>query len=193
MVELDENKTYTFKVIADNDSYHNHIFYQIAKMNNVKKADTDLYIDEANNRIEIVGMVNGVENSDRKLYIINKIRENDVYYLNYLFGSTIKIDADATSPFTNFGDKYKFVYVENPTGNDYFTIQKGIVDNGILTFVDVETNGLNNAGLCKRLDHDCDISDIDHDNNLFKLKLDGEYLDLVKYGYQVTIAISKHK
>ncbi|HPX85006.1 MAG TPA: hypothetical protein PLR16_07080, partial [Bacilli bacterium] len=185
MVELDEAKTYTFKVIADNDSYYNHIFYQIAKMNNVKKADTDLYIDEANNRIEIVGMVNGVENSDRKLYIINKIRENDVYYLNYLFGSTVKIDADATSPFTNFGDKYKFVYVENPTGNDYFTIQKGIVDNGILTFVDVETNGLNNAGLCKRLDHDCDISDIDHDNNLFKLKLDGEYLNLVKYGYQV--------
>jgi len=184
MAELIATSDYTFKVIADNDSYHNHIFYQIAKMNNVKKADTDLYIDEANNRIEIVGMVNGVENSDRKLYLINKIRENDVYYLNYLFGSTVKIDADATSPFTNFGDKYKFVYVENPTGNDYFTIQKGIVDNGILTFVDVTTNGLNNAGLCKRLDHDCDISDIDHDNSLFKLKLDGEYLDLVKYGYQ---------
>ena len=189
IAELDESKHYTFKAFAETESYHSHIFYQIAKMHNVKQSDTDLYIDEANNRIEIVGMVNGIENSARKLYLINKIRENEVYYLNYLADTQnpiIRIDADTTSPFINFGDKYKFVYIENPTGNDHFTIKKGVIDNGVLTWINVEVNGLNRAALCRRLDHECDIVDIDKENNSFRLQLENEYLDIVKYGDQIT-------
>lgn len=172
----------------DEDGYIKKLFYMIASMSNDINDEPDIYIDEENGCLEVQNYeVSDFLTANSDFYLtFNQLNNRDDMVMDAEEGSEFSEDV--------YGVRFRLVPVEGDgLHNDRFTMKKEIDGE----FVDVDVSKLYSAVLCGCVgDSEAIVSDIDEENNTFKLKYDFEngeekYLYLDLYGEQTSVSMFK--
>lgn len=175
---LDNGYLKYFKVDANQSNDSSYLYYFIAELNNTKSGNVDIYINGISNKLEIVALRNGVADNSRLIELRNLIHEDDAFYLNNPINES-EIQGERGTLFKEYYRKYKLKVVPNNLGeNTCF----GVYDYQTNQRLDVSE--LFRASLCKRVDDLLEIVELNKEESTFKLKRNGQKLDLVRYANQ---------
>lgn len=185
--EIDENANYTFTMLASN--IRNSLFRKVASINNLPTAGTDLAIDYDSNTIKVVAIgVNGRFDGNKYSALLDELNQDGAkFYLNHADGDSAIVGAIG-SPLTEYfrsytlkpteseEDAYKMV---DANGNEV-QLSRMVTSEGVVSRVSL----LASAMLCRVLDGEYDVVDLNKADCSFKLQEHGRELDIVLYGTQ---------
>ena len=185
---LDSNKTFTFKVVPQENLYSSFMYYKIASITNVRN-NSDILIHKDTNYLELVCDVNGTSDYKRINFITKMIVENKVFYLNHIEGEN-EISADVGSSLKEYGRKYVLrKYMDDSTTllNDCYKMYDAETDE------EMNVSELYRANLCCKLDGEYKIENITHDKEkcFFNISQNNEVIDIVRYGNQEVSKVFK--
>lgn len=168
------DREYYFKLVPEDNNASSYMYYQVATMSNTKTGNVDIYIDNENNLLEIIGHINSKTDNERLDKINNLVGDKKIYYINHFEGTN-----DILGSGTTYYKQYKLKYIEDaPSDRDCFKLVEADTDT------EVDLSRLYQATLCLRLDGDYKITDVDYENYTFKLLENDETLNIVQYGTQ---------
>lgn len=179
--QLDENGKYKFSIIPSGREDTSYMYYSIGNISNVKGGNLDFYVNLTHNALELLCLRNGVENYDEQKRFSSFIREGKNVYLNHIQSESMIGCAVGSDLATYYRKYYLKRYVPDSLheGGDLYKLYDAE------TNTEVTMSELYRAVLCYRLDEEYDVVEIDKTNYSFKLHLEGEELDLVRYADQL--------
>ena len=166
------------------------MYHQIANISNttssLENPNIDLYANNEEDCLEIVGIVDGKENQARKDYLRKVIKDSDkiIYYLNITNPNDIALESN--SAFKNgIGYKLQVYFSDRTSSNEKFKIINAST-NEVLHAKDILK-----AGLCLRMDGEYKIKNINFENCSFELHDTNGKLDVIRYVNQNLLADNK--
>lgn len=179
--QLDENGKYKFSIIPSGREDTSYMYYSIGNISNVKSGNLDFYVNLTHNALELLCLRNGVEDYDEQKRFSSFIREGKNVYLNHIQSESMIGCAVGSDLATYYRKYYLKRYVPDSLheGGDLYKLYDAE------TNTEVTMSELYRAVLCYRLDEEYDVVEIDKTNYSFKLHLEGEELDLVRYADQL--------
>lgn len=179
--KLVDCEQYMFNVVSRPSAYDSYMYGKIANIDNIKSDNADLFVDTTLNALELVGYINGQENSEKITQLMKRLTENKTYYINkQASDNQIMVSVDNT-PLKTYGKAYELrLYNEFVHGRGLlFTLHDK--ETGEM----VDLSPLIRGSLCERLTADYLVVDIDYDNARFRLQdISGQDIDIVRYGNQ---------
>lgn len=179
--QLDENGKYKFSIIPSGKEDTSYMYYSIGNISNVKSGNLDFYVNLTHNALELLCLRNGSEDFNEQKRFTAFIREGRNVYLNHI-QSESTIGCAVGSDLAIYYKKYylkRYVPDTLHEGGDLYKLYDAETNE------EISMNELYRAVLCYRLDEEYDVVEIDKDENSFKLHLEGEELDLVRYADQL--------
>lgn len=179
--QLDENGKYKFSIIPSGKEDTSYMYYSIGNISNVKSGNLDFYVNLTHNALELLCLRNGSEDFNEQKRFTAFIREGRDVYLNHI-QSESTIGCAVGSDLAIYYKKYylkRYVPDTLHEGGDLYKLYDAETNE------EISMNELYRAVLCYRLDEEYDVVEIDKDNCSFKLHLEGEELDLVRYADQL--------
>ena len=179
--QLDENGKYKFSIIPSGKEDTSYMYYSIGNISNVKSGNLDFYVNLTHNALELLCLRNGSEDFNEQKRFTAFIREGRNVYLNHI-QSESTIGCAVGSDLAIYYKKYylkRYVPETLHEGGDLYKLYDAETNE------EISMNELYRAVLCYRLDEEYDVVEIDKDENSFKLHLEGEELDLVRYADQL--------
>lgn len=176
---IDETAKLTFRpktyVLA------NSVYRKVCSISNATGNNIDVIVDSAHNTLKIVALgSSGNYNAERHEVLLEELAYGGWFYLDKPNGqSTIQVST--TSTLSTFYLPYKLVPSE-----DYHNEYEVYDGNGSR----VTLSPLAGANLCRLLDGDFDIIDLDKTNSTFKIRENGRNIDLILYADQTELALS---
>ena len=179
--QLDENGKYKFSIIPSGREDTSYMYYSIGNISNVKGGNLDFYVNLTHNALELLCLRNGVEDYNEQKRFSSFIREGKNVYLNHIQSESMIGCAVGSDLATYYRKYYLKRYVPDSLheGGDLYKLYDAE------TNTEVTMSELYRAVLCYRLDEEYDVVEIDKTNYSFKLHLEGEELDLVRYADQL--------
>ena len=181
--KLDENEDYRMKIVPNANDYKSYMYYQVGTISNVlpndNETNVDLYINVEENCLEVVGIVNGEENIERKEELARAIKDdgNVTYYIN--FNDTMQDLVIGSKGFDNgIGYKLKVFYNDKISTNEKFKIYDAETDK------ELNAKEIIRGTLCLRMDGEYYIRNIDKENCTFELHDDIGKVDVIQYDRQ---------
>lgn len=184
--KIDANGIYTFSMIAD--SLKTSLFRKVASLSNTSSKDVDVLIDYDSNSLKIVAISdNGIFDEERYEVLEEEFAKSGKFYLNHADGLSA-IEGISGSTVTEYFRSYTLKQVDSSIdeyklidadGNEV-ALSRTVTSGNITSRVNV----LISASICRVLDEEYDVFDIDKDACTFKLKENGRELDVVRYGDQ---------
>ena len=179
--QLDENGKYKFSIIPSGREDTSYMYYSIGNISNVKSGNLDFYVNLTHNALELLCLRDGNPDYEQQKRFTAFIREGRNVYLNHI-QSESTIGCAVGSELATYYKKYylkRYVPDSLHEGGDLYKLYDAE------TNTEVTMSELYRAVLCYRLDEEYDVVDIDKANYSFKLELEGEELDLVRYADQL--------
>ncbi len=179
--QLDENGKYKFSIIPSGKEDTSYMYYSIGNISNVKSGNLDFYVNLTHNALELLCLRNGSEDFNEQKRFTAFIREGRNVYLNHI-QSESTIGCAVGSDLAIYYKKYylkRYVPDTLHEGGDLYKLYDAETNE------EISMNELYRAVLCYRLDEEYDVVEIDKTNCSFKLHLEGEELDLVRYADQL--------
>ena len=179
--EIDTTKKHYFRPVPLADLVTNYIYYSLGTIISNASADCDFYVNNADTRnvIELVARVNGVTDSNRRELLLNRIKDGVPVYFNGIYSSVTDIECVEGSILADAWGKPYFLK-EYDGADSLHHLYQVIDENGNI----VPIRELYRARLCLRVTEDTEMVEIDPVNSTFKLKSEGEILDIVQYNNQ---------
>lgn len=184
--KLDESADYTFSMIAD--TLQLSLFRKVASIGNAEAPNLDILIDYDSNTLKIVALdSNGIFNASRYQVLEEELSRACKFYLNHADGLSA-IEGISSSPVTEYfrsytleatddsDDEFKLI---DSDGNEV-ELSRTVTSGGHTSKASV----LVSATLCRVLDGEYDVCDLDKTDCSFCLKDNGRILDIVRYGNQ---------
>ena len=183
-----------FRSVNTSENYLGSMFYQIGDIVNREQSayenvsTYDLEIVKIDNvyYLSVEGMVGGEVDADRKLELVNLLKENREYYLNYSSeGGWQEVKCNSSSKFyRNYNNRFRLNYQQHDT-KELFLMD--IWNNVSGQWENINLGDLYRANLVTKIDGEYEIGDIDEDTYSFKLKDEnGKLMNISKYGEQGT-------
>lgn len=179
--QLDENKSYKFSIIPSSQVDTSYMYYSIGNVSNVRSGNLDFYINVTHNALELLCLRNGVADYDEQKRYTAFIREEKEVYLNHTQAENT-IGCAAGSDLATYYKKYylkRYVPDTLHEGGDLYKLYDADTDT------EVSMSELYRCVLCYKLDEEYDVVEINKTDYSFKLHLEGEELDLVRYADQL--------
>ena len=179
--QLDSDGKYKFSIVPSGREDTHYMYYSIGNISNVKSGNLDFYVNLTHNALELLCLRNDVPDYEEQKRFTSFIREGKNVYLNHTLNESTIGCAVGSELATYYKKYYLKRYVPD-------TLHEG---GDLYKLYDAETNQevtmseLYRAVLCYRLDEEYDVVDINKTNYSFKLQLEGEELDLVRYADQL--------
>ena len=155
----------------------NSIYYQVAFISNTDSGNVDLLIDTTNNALKLVARRNGITDYDVYKKLENELSHKDTFYLNYVHtdDSGDIIGAESNSIFKNEYQPFKLSLIDDLDGI-YLAMYRADPNER------VDISKLYYANLCKRLDDEYTIINLNKENSTFKLAdRNGEPVNLINF------------
>ena len=181
---LDENGDYTFSAIAD--SLRDRLFYRVGEVSSEKGANVDFVIDYEKNVLRLVALgKDGEIDGERYAAILDELAMGGKLYLNRPTGSvSIQGQGQLTEYYRAYtleeqdtlDREYKLIDAD---GNE--VALSGKVVSGGST---INVKYLTKADLCKPLDGQYQVTDIDKSECTFRLTINGRPIRITEYGDQ---------
>lgn len=174
--EISAEETLTFRIKATAEE---PLFRKVASISSLSIGGVDLVVDVTHNTLKLLGW-DDQENEDesRRLELIDELAYGGDFYFNDPDGSGIaEYQAYRIVPSDDDFDEYK--------------VKSGDTE--------VDLTGLTSATLCRPLDDEYEITDLDKENCTFKIRYNGRPMDVILYGEQDVMnmvfpsEIRKHK
>lgn len=193
--KMDTKTSYKFRTI-EGDEYTKDIYFKVGDIRTTPDNNTDFRINGDSKVLELVS-----SNIERREKLLKSIADNKLYYLNVIDedkveGEPVVIDCDKTTvdnPFIDcFGKPFKMQKVLEGDLDYTSEVERYrllVKENG--EWVQTTVGRLHNARLCEKLINDVDVVDLNKTTNRFKLKENGDYLNIVPYGNQTTQEIAR--
>lgn len=178
--QLDENKKYKFSIITNSVVDSAYMFYSKGAVSNVKGVNIDFYVNISFNALELVCLRNGEMSFEEQKRFTSFIREDRDVYLNHASNDSA-IGCSYGSELTNYYKKYRlkrYIPQELHEGGDLYKLYD---ENGN----EINLSELYRATLCYKLDEEYVVGNINKQDCSFKLYLEGEELNLVRYADQL--------
>lgn len=197
--EIDEGADYTFTMKPA--SLQSTLFRKCASLSNTKTANVDVYIDYETNSLQIVALdKNGKFDAERYNVLLEELAYEGNFYLNYRDNASV-IEGVASSSLTEYYRAYRLIPLED-TEDRYSMVDAD--GNAVSLATKVTSNGstslvglLTGANLCRPLDGEYEVYNLNKEDCSFKLKGNGRELDIVRYANQsltsFTFASELHK
>ena len=188
--EIDESGTYVFTMRPD--SLKSTIYRRVGLADNSKRAGVDLYIDFATNTLRLVALDKDSKfDAERYAVMLDELAdEASWFYLNGPEG-TNKIIGDDAFGYTEHYKRYQIRACE-----DYEDAYRMYDSSGLevklarsVTSSDGKTTyvyNLQSFDLCKALDGQYEVCDLDKASCTFKLRRHGRAVNVLLYGDQST-------
>lgn len=184
--EIDEGAKYTFTIKPE--SLSRSLYRKVASISNTSGNDVDLLIDYDKNSLVLVARDgSGSYDPQRDAILREELAYDGKFYLNYADGKSA-IEAVSGSPLAEYYRSYTLKAVDGPEssyklidadGNEA-ALSRTVTSGGATSRVSVLTS----ANLCRILDGEYDVFELDKEDCSFKLSENGRELDIVKYGTQ---------
>lgn len=184
--QLDESAKYTFSMKPT--TLQKSLFRKVANMSNARQSGVDLLIDYERNSLKIVALdSNGETDYDRYQVLLEELAYAGKFYLNYADGDS----AIRCAIGSDLAEYYRAYYVK-PTDDEAGEYQLYDADGNLVELAYRATSGddtslvgnLISASLCRVLDEEYDVGNLDKKDCSFKLYENGRELDIVRYGTQ---------
>ncbi len=184
--QIEEGAEYTFTMKPA--SLQNMLFRKCASLSNAKRANVDVFIDYATNSLQIVALdKNGKFDAERYSVLLEELAYSGNFYLNCRDNASA-IEGVTSSSLTEYYRAYKLIPMED-TEDRYSMVDS---DGNAVSLATRVTSGgstslvglLTGANLCRPLDGEYEVYDLNKADCSFKLKGNGRALDIVRYGNQ---------
>lgn len=178
--QLEENISYTFKIIPTSNEDISYMYYQIGTISNVKSGSVDFFVNNNLNCLELVGLTNGESNYEQINKVSSMISEKKIIYLNHA-ESENEIAAFPNSSLKTYYKKYylkKYISDENALLNDCYKLYDAITGN------EIDLSELYRATLCYKLEDEFNIVKINKQDSTFSLEKEGQIINLIRYADQ---------
>ncbi len=187
--EIDEDGTYVFTMKPA--SLQSTIFRRVALCDNSKRAGVDLFVDFESNVLRLVALgKNGKFDAERYAVMLDELADEDSwFYLNGPEGQT-EIIGSSTGRYTEHYKRYKCKAYEGE--EDAYKLYDSDGDEVKLAYSvtaegkTIHIYNLQSFDLCKALDGQYDVYDLDKPSCTFKLKRHGRAINVLLYGDQST-------
>ncbi len=166
--KISENEILTFKIKAS--SLEETLFRKVASMSSSESNEPDLFIDQANNNIKIAPL----NSLSRHQILKDELAYDGEFYLDKPDGETGILTAGESNISTY--TPYKLVSVDDDP--DVYVLKDGVTNQTI----DVST--LVGANLCRPLNGEYEIAELDKANCVFKILQNNRTIDVILYGEQ---------
>ena len=164
---LGDGKNLTFKPKTEDLS--SSLFRKVAHAAFQEANSLDLLIDRENNAVKIVALdSDGHRDADRYMVLLEELAYGGWFYLN----GTDEYDRFRLAISDDYEDEYKII---DEDGDEYDMTEWP--DNG-------------QFDLCRVLDGEYVITDLDKTNHTFKIRENGRVLDIIQYSVQSIITMS---
>lgn len=180
MNQFVNNAKYLFKVVPAGNEDVSYMYFQIASVSNVKNGTFDFYVNNKNNCLELMCYENGTTNYENMNKITNLIGEEKYVFLNHLDGES-EIGAFPNSTLKKYYRKYylkRYFIDEDITLNDCYKLIDAITNE------EVDISELYRCNICYRLDEEYEIAHVNKALCSFKIKHNGNVVNLVRYAEQ---------
>jgi hypothetical protein len=183
---IDETATYTFTLQPD--TLQTSLFRKVASISNVEGPNVDVVIDYGKNTLRIVALnSNGIFDAARYQVLEEEFAYSGKFYLNHADGLSA-IGGISGSAVTEYFRSYTLKPTDD--SDDEYTLVDS--DGNEVALSRMVTSGnstsrvsvLTSANLCRVLDGEYDVFNLDKSDCSFKLKENGRELDIVRYGNQ---------
>ena len=187
--EIDENGVYVFTM--NPDSLQSTIYRRVALCDNSKRAGVDLFVDFKASVLRLIALdKDGKFDAERYAVMLDELADEDSwFYLNGPEGQT-EIIGSSTGGYTEHYKRYKLKRYESE--EDAYKLYDSDGNEVKLSY-SVTTEGktmyiynLQSFDLCKALDGQYDVYDLDKASCTFKLKRHGRAINVLLYGDQST-------
>ncbi len=184
--QIDHDGDYVFTMRAS--SIRKSLFRKVASISNSERPNVDLLIDYDANVLRVVALdADGERDADRYAVLMEELSNEDGYYLNHADGES-SIDGEPGQETTEYFRRYKVV----PTDDDEGSYRLLDTDGNVVQLSRSVTSGgatmkvptLVSANLCRVLDGEYEVCDLDKEDCSFRLKENGRGLDIIRYGGQ---------
>ena len=179
MSKLDPEKNYRFSIVPTGNEDVSYMYYGIGDISNVEGADATFFVQRTLNALELVCIEGGERDFDASKRLTALLREDKPIYLNHIRNE----NAIGCSHGNPIGNYYVPYYLKRFEKDDW-------LGGDLYKLYDEQGNAaditeLYRATVCYKLDEEYEVYDIDATACSFKLKLEGEELDLVRYADQL--------
>ena len=179
MAKLDPTKQYRFSVIPTGNEDVSYMYYGIGDVSNVQGADATFFVQRSLNALEAVCIVDGARDFDARKRLIALLREDKPIYLNH----TRNENTIGCSHGNKLGNYYVPYWLKRFPKDDWLGGDLYKLYDEAGNVVDIAE--LYRATVCYKLDEEYEVYGMDVDNCSFKLRLEGDELDLVRYADQL--------
>ena len=184
--EIDPEGDYTFSIKPA--SLQKSLFRKVAHINNVSEPNADLIIDYDANVLKLMALdSDGKYDPKRHAVLVEELAHEGNFYLNYPDGESTIVAV----PGSSLSQYYRsYTIVPSDSAEDSYEVYDGDGNRVALASTVTSNNvtskisALISADLCKVLDGEYEVFDLDQDDCSFKLRENGRELDIVRYGDQ---------
>lgn len=174
--KIQEDVSYTFKIIASSNDDKSFMFYRLGSVNHEKNGTLDFYVNIHFNCLEMCAYVNGKTDYVRQQSLRNILDLNKEVYLNQYEGE----NEISTLPNSLLGTYYKR-YKLKIFKDDSLVLTHECYKLYDLDGNEMDLSGLLRCTLCYRLDDEYEITNLNRENSTLQLQINKEVIDLVRY------------
>lgn len=178
--KLEDNVSYTFKIIPTENEDISYMYYQIATISNVKNGTFDFYVNKDNNCLELLGYVSGETNYNIINEITNLVSESKYIYLNHVDNE----NEIAAFPDSSLKTYYKKYYLKRYYSDSEILSYDCYKLIDAITNEEVDISLLYRASICYKLDEEYEVVNIEKSACSFKLKYNNKIINLTRYADQ---------
>lgn len=179
--QLQLNTSYKFSIVPNGNEDTSYMYYSIGDISNVKNGTFNFYVNNSYNALELMCLRNGVIDYEEQQRVSAMISTKKEVYLNHLSNES-SIGCAWDSKLKNYYQKYtleRYIPEDLYEGGDLYKLFYSD------THEEVNMTELYRAVLCYKLSEEYEVFDINKEECSFKLKIENQTIDLVRYADQL--------